>query len=85
MATLDLFELQQRVVSGGVSAGAFAQFISSPADLLKVQLQMEGKRRLMGLPPRVNGLMDAFFKTVKTSGIRGLWKGTAKALRERQN
>lgn len=67
--------LLKHVSSGGVSAGAFAQLISSPADLLKVQLQMEGKRKLMGLPPRVTGLTDAFLKTVKTSGIRGLWKG----------
>lgn len=61
---------------GGVSAGAFAQLISSPADLLKVQLQMEGKRKLMGLPPRVHGLTDAFWKIVRTSGVRGLWKGS---------
>lgn len=63
------------VFQGGVSAGAFAQFIASPTDLLKVQLQMEGKRRLLGLPPRVTGLFDAFSKIVKSSGYRGLWKG----------
>ncbi|XP_044253546.1 mitochondrial uncoupling protein 4 [Tribolium madens] len=60
----------------GVSAGAFAQYIASPADLLKVQLQMEGKRKIMGLAPRVNGLYDAFRKTVRTAGVRGLWKGS---------
>ncbi|RZC37050.1 mitochondrial uncoupling protein 4 [Asbolus verrucosus] len=60
----------------GVSAGAFSQYIASPTDLLKVQLQMEGKRKIMGLPPRVNGLYDAFKKTVSTAGYRGLWKGS---------
>jgi solute carrier family 25 (mitochondrial uncoupling protein), member 27 len=60
---------------GGVSAGAFAQFIASPTDLIKVQLQMEGKRKLLGLPPRVTGFNDAFKKVVQTSGYRGLWKG----------
>lgn len=60
----------------GVTAGAFAQYIASPTDLLKVQLQMEGKRKIMGLPPRVNGLYDAFRKTVDTAGYRGLWKGS---------
>lgn len=60
----------------GVTAGAFAQYISSPTDLLKVQLQMEGKRKMMGLPPRVDGLFDAFRKTVSTAGYRGLWKGS---------
>lgn len=60
----------------GISAGGFAQYISSPTDLLKVQLQMEGKRRLMGLPPRVHSMTDAFKKVVKSSGYRGLWKGS---------
>lgn len=36
----------------GVVSGAIAQYIASPADLIKVQIQMEGKRRLMGEPPR---------------------------------
>lgn len=60
---------------GGVTAGAFSQYIASPADLLKVQLQMEGKRQLLGLPPRVTGMYDAFQKIWATGGIRGLWKG----------
>ncbi|XP_074034840.1 uncoupling protein 4A isoform X2 [Leptinotarsa decemlineata] len=60
----------------GVSAGAFAQYLASPTDLLKVQLQMEGKRRLLGLPPRVNGIADAFQKVWSAGGIRGLWKGS---------
>lgn len=60
-----------------MTAGALAQFIASPADLLKVHIQMEGKRRLMGEPPRVKGLVDAFVKVFKSSGIRGLWKGNA--------
>lgn len=61
---------------GGITAGSVAQFIASPTDLLKVHIQMEGKRRLMGEPPRVKGLYDAFLKVIQTSGVRGLWKGT---------
>lgn len=37
---------------GGVTSGAFAQFCASPTDLIKVQIQMEGRRRLLGKPPR---------------------------------
>lgn len=59
----------------GITAGVIAQYIASPADLLKVQLQMEGRRRLLGLPPRVNGIGDAFMKIWNTGGVRGLWKG----------
>jgi len=36
----------------GVTSGALAQFFASPTDLIKVQIQMEGKRRLLGKPPR---------------------------------
>lgn len=32
--------------------------MASPADLVKVHVQMEGRRRLMGLKPRVNGSSD---------------------------
>jgi solute carrier family 25 uncoupling protein 27 len=37
---------------GGLTAGALGQFIASPTDLVKVQMQMEGRRRLEGKPPR---------------------------------
>ncbi|XP_055373149.1 mitochondrial uncoupling protein 4 [Condylostylus longicornis] len=60
----------------GVSAGALGQWLSSPADLVKVQIQMEGKRRLMGLEPRVHGTMHAVKEVVSRGGIAGLWKGS---------
>ena len=43
-----------------MTAGGFGQFIASPTDLIKTQIQMEGKRRLLGKPPRVDGMIDAF-------------------------
>lgn len=60
----------------GVTAGALAQWMASPADLVKVQLQMEGKRRLMGLEPRVHNAADAFRKILRRGGVKGLWKGS---------
>ncbi|KAJ3657011.1 hypothetical protein Zmor_016047 [Zophobas morio] len=63
-------------VTCGVSAGVISQYIASPADLIRVQLQMEGKRRLKGLPPRVHGFYDAYKKTVAAAGYTGLWKGS---------
>ncbi|KAL7044918.1 hypothetical protein ACKWTF_002103 [Chironomus riparius] len=60
----------------GVSAGSLAQFLASPADLVKVQIQMEGRRRLMGLEPRVNSAAHAFREIVRRGGIKGLWKGS---------
>lgn len=63
-------------VIAGVTAGATAQFLSSPADLVKVQMMMEGRRRLMGEPPRVKTASDAFMKIYRQGGFRGLWKGS---------
>lgn len=60
----------------GVTAGALAQWMASPADLVKVQVQMEGKRRLLGLEPRVHSTAHAFKEIVRRGGFRGLWKGS---------
>lgn len=62
-------------VCGGVLAGGVAQFLASPADLVKVQVQMEGRRRLQGLPPRVSGAWDAATKIWARGGVKGLWAG----------
>lgn len=60
----------------GVTAGALAQFLASPADLVKVQVQMEGRRRLMGLEPRVHSASHAFKEIVRRGGYKALWKGS---------
>ncbi|XP_067672038.1 mitochondrial uncoupling protein 4-like [Haliotis asinina] len=60
---------------GGVIAGAAGQFVASPTDLVKVQMQMEGKRRLEGKAPRVKNAGQAFVHIMKEGGIRGLWRG----------
>lgn len=39
-----------------MSAGAAAQFLASPTDLVKVQMQMEGKRLLEGHTKRYSRL-----------------------------
>lgn len=59
----------------GSAAGALGQFLASPTDLVKVQMQMEGRRRLEGYPPRVQSTWHAFTKILAEGGIRGLWKG----------
>lgn len=47
----------------GATSGAVAQFLASPADLVKVQIQMEGKRRLLGLEPRFVNFLFAFHES----------------------
>ena len=66
----DTLTLSQRIVCG-MSAGAIGQFFGSPADLIKIQMQMEGRRRLLGYKPRVNGMLDALKQVVAKAGIIG--------------
>ena len=64
-----------KALIGGCTAGMIAQFLASPADLVKVQVQMEGRRKLQGLEPRVKNARHAFMKIYSEGGMRGLWKG----------
>ncbi|XP_071483310.1 mitochondrial uncoupling protein 4-like [Diadema antillarum] len=64
-----------KAVIAGSTAGAFGQFLSSPTDLVKVQMQTEGRRRLEGKPPRVKTAFKCFKQILAEGGIRGLWKG----------
>ena len=42
----------RKAVVGGMASGGFGQFLASPTDLVKVQMQMEGRRILEGKSPR---------------------------------
>ncbi|MFH4978580.1 hypothetical protein AB6A40_005289 [Gnathostoma spinigerum] len=59
----------------GMFSGAFAQFMASPTDLVKVQMQMEGLRKLQKLPPRFRNTWHAFRTLYKANGLVGLWTG----------
>lgn len=50
--------------------------MASPADLVKIHVQMEGRRRLLGYEPRVHGAAHALREIVRKGGVRGLWKGS---------
>ncbi|RLW12419.1 hypothetical protein DV515_00000633 [Chloebia gouldiae] len=65
----------RKAVVGGMCAGAIGQFFASPTDLVKVQMQMEGKRKLEGKPLRFRGVHHAFLKILSEGGVRGLWAG----------
>ncbi|CAH1112388.1 unnamed protein product [Psylliodes chrysocephalus] len=70
----DKLALWQAIICG-MACGFVAQLLSNPMDLIKVQLQMEGKRKLLGLPPRGTGFCNAFKRVYSIGGIRGLWIG----------
>lgn len=52
-----------------------AQVVASPADLVKVRMQADGRMVSKGLQPRYSGSFDAFKKIIQTEGVGGLWKG----------
>ncbi|EDV57930.1 mitochondrial uncoupling protein 4 [Drosophila erecta] len=60
----------------GVVAGATASVLTNPTELIKIQMQMEGQRRLRGEPPRIHNVLQALTSIYRTGGVAGLWKGT---------
>ncbi|KAH7710365.1 CBN-UCP-4 protein [Aphelenchoides avenae] len=68
------FKVWKSLVAG-LTSGAVAQFAASPADLVKVQMQMEGLRKLQNLPPRFRSTWHAFVCVYRQNGFRGLWIG----------
>ena len=69
------FSLWKKVAAGMMAGGkhfkcfnllvmiiiqGIGQLMASPTDLIKTQIQMEGRRRLVGESPRVHGMVDAF-------------------------
>ena len=59
-------------MAAGMLAGGFGQFIATPTDLVKVQMQIEGKRLARGEPPRYPGASpmrsEAYTKLVGSEG-----------------
>lgn len=49
--------------------------MASPADLVKVRMQADGRIVSRGLQPRYSGPLDAFRKIVHEEGASGLWRG----------
>ncbi|KAL4709914.1 hypothetical protein ACJJTC_003877 [Scirpophaga incertulas] len=60
---------------GGLLAGALAQLVASPTDLVKVQMQAEGRRILQGRPPRFNNCRQAYAMLYSNGGLKGFWRG----------
>ncbi|KAG0566373.1 hypothetical protein M758_7G056400 [Ceratodon purpureus] len=59
----------------GGASGIIGQVIASPADLVKVRMQADGRLVKLGQQPRYTGLVDAFTKIARAEGVTGLWRG----------
>ncbi|KAJ0037905.1 hypothetical protein Pint_22809 [Pistacia integerrima] len=66
--------LSSKALVGGIS-GVIAQIVASPADLVKVRMQADGRMVSKGLRPRYSGPFEALNQIIHTEGFGGLWKG----------
>ena len=73
--------LHHRIICG-MTSGAIGQFCASPADLLKVKMQMQGRERLMlsmterkDATNRPLNMIQIFLDVIKKGGVVSLWKG----------
>ncbi|KAK7465453.1 Mitochondrial oxaloacetate carrier protein [Stygiomarasmius scandens] len=65
-------------VCGGIAA-CIAVTISNPAEVIKTRLQLQGELAKGGSPKVYKHAGDAFAKTLKNEGIRGLQRGLGPA------
>ncbi|KAH8244224.1 hypothetical protein KR026_003010 [Drosophila bipectinata] len=59
----------------GFTAGCIAQAMANPFDIVKVQMQTEGRRRQLGKPARASNMFQAFADNYRFSGLAGMWRG----------
>uniref|UniRef100_A0AAF5Q4S9 Mitochondrial carrier protein n=1 Tax=Wuchereria bancrofti TaxID=6293 RepID=A0AAF5Q4S9_WUCBA len=69
-----IFPLWQSAICGLVS-GAVAQFLASPTDLIKVQMQAKRLRKSDNVQPRFRNSYHVFVVLYKNNGFTGLWTG----------
>ena len=53
LSELHYFLSHRKSVPAAMISGVMGQFLASPTDLVKIRLQVEGKRVLEGHPPRL--------------------------------
>ena len=73
--------LHHRIICG-MASGAIGQFCASPADLVKVRMQMQGREQLKSIASKnqnavitSSSMMQIFFDVIKKGGMLSLWKG----------
>ena len=73
--------LHQRIICG-MASGAIGQLCASPADLVKVKMQMQGRNQLIlkthdaeNAVKRCDNMFQIFLGVIRKGGIGSLWKG----------
>ena len=73
--------LHQRIICG-MASGAIGQLCASPADLVKVKMQMQGRNQLLlktnkteNAIKNCDNMFQIFLGVIRKGGIGSLWKG----------
>jgi len=61
-------------IAAGLTTSAIGITVASPADVVKVRLQAEG-RLPPNVPRRYTGVLNAYSTIIKQEGVLGLWTG----------
>ena len=72
--TVQTASMGRKLIAASV-ASACGQFLSNPFDVLKVRLQADGRRILMGEVPQYHGTIHAFQTTWARDGPMAFWRG----------
>ncbi|KAL0916879.1 hypothetical protein M5K25_014429 [Dendrobium thyrsiflorum] len=65
----------QVIIPSGAFVGAIISLILCPSELVKCRMQVQGKDSALSSYVRYNGPLDCALKTIKTEGIKGMFRG----------
>ncbi|XP_030377468.1 mitochondrial uncoupling protein 4C-like [Scaptodrosophila lebanonensis] len=70
----EVLSLFRGFVAGNI-AGCMAQALANPLDIIKIRMQMDGRRRFLDQPVRVKNVGRGIIDLYRQGGIINMWKG----------
>lgn len=65
----------QVIVPSAAFSGAIISFVLGPTELIKCRMQIQGTDSLVPMSSRYSSPLDCALKTVKTEGVKGIFRG----------
>ncbi|XP_062097383.1 mitochondrial arginine transporter BAC1-like isoform X3 [Humulus lupulus] len=63
------------IIPSAAYGGAIISFVLCPSELIKCRMQVQGTDSLVTLTSRYSGPLDCIVKTVKSEGVKGIFRG----------
>ncbi|XP_062089775.1 mitochondrial arginine transporter BAC1-like [Humulus lupulus] len=63
------------IIPSAAYGGAIISFVLCPSELIKCRMQVQGTDSLVPLTSRYSGPLDCAVKTVKSEGVKGIFRG----------